>query len=94
MDFFKPLGEYIQAPQQKTPEQQQQEALIEALRGMGTMQQAAPAQVGQVVNANANGSAFGGGVDMGSKLGQAGIKLFGKFGSPAAPASPVFDTGV
>lgn len=94
MDFFKPLGEYIQAPQQKTPEQQQQEALIEALRGMGAQSAAAPAQAGPVVNANAPANSFGSGVGLGQSLGTIGTKLFNKFGSPAASAAPVFDTGV
>ena len=79
MDFFKPLGEYIQAPQQKTPEQQQQEALIEALRGMGGSQQSAPAQVGQVVNANAPSGGMDSGMALGMGLGQLGNKLNNKF---------------
>lgn|SRR5574343_472798 len=79
MDFFKPLGEYIQAPQQKTPEQQQQEALIEALRGMGAQSAAAPAQTGAVVNANAPAGSMGQAVDLGMGLGQLGNKLNNKF---------------
>lgn len=79
MDFFKPLGEYIQTPQQKTPEQQQQEALIEALRGMGAQSAAAPAQAGQVVNANAPSGGMNSGVELGQSIGQIGSKLNNKF---------------
>ena len=77
MEFFKPLGEYIQAPQQKTPEQRQQDALIEALRGMGGQQQvAAPMQAGNVVNANGGQGGMQSGVELGQNIGQ-GINKFG-----------------
>jgi hypothetical protein len=80
MEFFKPLGEYIQAPQQKTPEQRQQDALIEALRGMGGQQQvAAPMQAGNVVNANGGQGALQSGVELGQNLGQIGTGLNNKF---------------
>ena len=79
MDFFAPLASYIKAPQQQTPEQQQQEALIEALRGMGTPQQSTPAQVGQVVNANAPSGGMDSGVGLGQSIGQIGSKLNNKF---------------
>ena len=93
MDFFAPLASYIKAPQQQTPEQQQQQALIEALRGMGTPQQSSPAQVGQVVSANAPSGGMDSGVSLGQSLGQLGKKAWGAFGgAPSAASAPVFDT--
>ena len=80
MEFFKPLGEYIQAPQQKTPEQKQQDALIEALRGMGGQQAAAtPTMAGNVVNANGGQGGMQSGVELGQNLGTIGNSLNNKF---------------
>ena len=84
MDYFAPLASYIKPPEQKTPEQQQQEALIEALRGMGSQQQAAPAQAGNVVSANTNGGGFSQGAQMGQSLGALGGKLNDQYGLTTA----------
>ena len=79
MDYFQPFSSYIpQVPQQKTHEQQQQDALIEALRGFGQQQSAAPQQAGQVVNANFSGG-FQQGAGMGAQMGQAGQGLWNKY---------------
>ena len=98
MDFFKPLSAYIQDPVQVSKEQQQQNALIEALRGMGgTQQSAVPAQVGNVVNANSGLGGLQQGIDLGQNIGQFGKKLYNSFGSstPASNVSPQgFDMGV
>ena len=84
MDYFAPLASYIKPPEQKTPEQQQQAALIEALRGMGGQQQGAPAQTGNVVSANANGSGFAQGAQLGQSLGQLGQGLNDQYGLTTA----------
>ena len=75
MDYFAPLASYIKPPEQRTPEQRQQDAIVEALRGMGGQQQMAPAQAGNVVSANANGSGFAQGAQLGQSLGQLGQGL-------------------
>ena len=85
MDTFAPLASYIKGPEQRTPEHQQQEALIEALRsGMGSQQQAAPTQAGNVVSANANGSGYASGAQLGSQLGKLGQGLNDQYGLTTA----------
>lgn len=100
MDFFKPLSAYIQDPVQVSKEQQQQNALIEALRGVGgTQQSAVPSQVGNVVSANSGTGAFQSGVGLGNLFGQLGKKYMASLGQPASTPAPNvspqgFDTGV
>ena len=83
MDYFQPFSSYIpQQPQQKTKEQQQQDALIEALRGFGNQQQStASQQAGQVVGANANGSGYGQGALQGAQMGLAGQNAWNRYNS-------------
>ena len=84
MDYFAPLASYIKPLEQATPEQQQQAALIEALRGMGGQQQAVPAQAGNVVSANAGQGGLQSGLDLGQSLGTLGSKLNDQYGLTTA----------
>ena len=93
MDFFKPLSAYIQDPVQVSKEQQQQNALIEALRG-SQQSAAAPVQTGNVVNANAAPGALQSGYGLGQLFGQLGKKYMTSIGQPGTNVTPEgFDKG-
>ena len=84
MDYFAPLSSYIKAPEQKTSEQRQQDALIEALRGVGGQQQATPAQAGNVVSANGGQGGLQSGLNLGQSFGGIGSKLNDQYGLTTA----------
>lgn len=70
---------------QQMQQQNQQKAIVDALRGMGQSQQAAPAQAGRVTSAGA----FGDGMDasaVGGALGKGASALGSMLGGYSAPA--------